>query len=274
MFKTRLLTASVLVAGFLLALFLLSDLAWALLMLAIIGLAAWEWAGLAGFGSLERWFYAGLIVGGGSLLLPIPLSGAMVTLQHHVGFWILLAAVPFWLLLVPIWLLVRYRLTHKALWAVTGALVLVSAWWAICHLRRISPWVVLAVMVAIWIADSAAYGVGKAFGRHRLAPEISPGKTWEGVVGAWVAVTLYGVALWLILDISLWLLVGLWGMTVMSVMGDLFESLLKRQANVKDSGSILPGHGGILDRIDGLMPTLPLTAFYVHFPLYYTVLHE
>lgn len=119
------------------------------------------------------------------------------------------------------------------------------------------------ILMAVWIADSAAYFAGKRFGKHKLAPLISPGKTWEGVLGAWVAVSIYGVCLCLFLGISrhyyqFWIIVGLWGITISSIIGDLLESLVKRQASVKDSGTLLPGHGGVLDRIDGLTASLPL----------------
>jgi len=129
----------------------------------------------------------------------------------------------------------------------------------------------LGIMAAVWIADSAAYFAGKRFGKHKLAVKISPGKTWEGVVGAWIAVSIYGAVLCVSLHINYWLIVLLWGVTVLSIMGDLLESLVKRHANIKDSGSILPGHGGMLDRIDGLTSSLPLATFFLYFPLYYAI---
>ncbi|CAG0905362.1 unnamed protein product, partial [Darwinula stevensoni] len=107
-----------------------------------------------------------------------------------------------------------------------------------------NPWLLLATLITVWLADSAAYFAGKKFGKHKLAPEISPGKTWEGVAGALLAVTVYGLALCHTLHISRWLIAGLWLIVMLSVMGDLFESLLKRQAGVKDSSHLLPGHGG------------------------------
>jgi phosphatidate cytidylyltransferase len=117
----------------------------------------------------------------------------------------------------------------------------------------------------VWIADIGAYFAGRAFGRHKLAPQISPGKTWEGALGATLALVSYGL---LVLDFRgllagfgagamLWLVLGLVALTAVSICGDLFESLLKRQAGVKDSGQLLPGHGGVLDRIDSLTSTLP-----------------
>jgi phosphatidate cytidylyltransferase len=133
-------------------------------------------------------------------------------------------------------------------------------------MRAISPLFTLAVVAVIWVADISAYFVGRAFGRHKLAPQISPGKTWEGAVGAGVGVLIYGFA---VLRLSGYdptmgaaVLLGalLIGTTALSVVGDLFESLAKRQIGVKDSGSILPGHGGLLDRLDSLTATLPAIA--------------
>jgi phosphatidate cytidylyltransferase len=129
----------------------------------------------------------------------------------------------------------------------------------------------LAVMALVWVADIAAYFAGRAFGRHKLAPAISPGKTWEGVAGAIAGVLIYGAAV-----LSYSPLAGklplptaalaalLVLLTAVSVMGDLFESLLKRQAGIKDSSQLLPGHGGVLDRIDALTSTLPVAALILH----------
>lgn len=274
MLKTRLFTAFFLLAVFLAALFGLPDFYWALLMLAVIVVGAWEWARLTNFPVRYQYIFAGVTLVVGIALLPDLWQGAMPAVQRHVLFWAMLAAAPFWLGMVPAWLLAHYKVRHKSLLAIAGAVVLLPAWLALVYLRKVSPWLVLGVVMVVWIADSAAYFAGKAFGRHKLAPEISPGKTWEGVAGAAVAVTLYGLALSLMFDISLWLVVGLLLLMVLSIIGDLFESLLKRQAGLKDSGGILPGHGGILDRVDGLTSTLPLAALYLHFPLYYAAFHE
>ena len=123
-----------------------------------------------------------------------------------------------------------------------------------------------------WVGDTFAFYFGKNFGKHKLAPSVSPGKTWEGAIGAGVAVLVYGV---LLRDstageffhaIPLWLLLpALVVLTAVSIVGDLFESLLKRQAGIKDSSQLLPGHGGVLDRIDSLTSTLPLLALIAYF---------
>ena len=117
----------------------------------------------------------------------------------------------------------------------------------------------LVIISTIWLADSAAYFAGKKFGKHKLAPAISPGKTWEGVAGALFAVAVYASLLKLSGAVSTWWVVGcLWVITIAGVYGDLFESFFKRRANLKDSGQFLPGHGGLLDRIDGVIPALPV----------------
>ncbi|MEO8419416.1 MAG: phosphatidate cytidylyltransferase [Methylophilaceae bacterium] len=269
MLKTRFLTAIVLVPIFLAALFLLPDIYWSLLMLTAISVGIWEWAGMAKFTSSQSIFYllATLVTG---LALAFGSSVEMAYFQQKGMFWGILAATLFWLLLAPIWLISRFHIKNVVLMAIAGWLVILPMWLALISLRRISPWLLLGVIVAVWIADIAAYFVGKRFGKRKLAALISPGKTWEGVWGAWLAVSVYGLALCLVFELDYWLILGLWGVTVVSIMGDLLESLIKRHAGVKDSGNLLPGHGGVLDRIDGLTSSLPLAAFFIYFPLYYT----
>ena len=143
-------------------------------------------------------------------------------------------------------------------------------------LRDASPWVLLATAALVWVADIAAYFAGKAFGRRKLAPKVSPGKTWEGVVGAMAGVLVYGTVLDVVAhlwDIPISFIFvpseGIPAVVLMlvlaglSVVGDLFESWMKRGAGLKDSSGLLPGHGGLLDRIDALTSTLPLAALAV-----------
>jgi phosphatidate cytidylyltransferase len=148
---------------------------------------------------------------------------------------------------------------------VLGLLLILSIWLALIFARIINPTCLLTLLGTIWIADSAAYFTGKKFGKHKLAPTISPGKTWEGVAGALAGVTLLGLVLHFYFGVYNAPLIfgGLWAITILGVMGDLFESMMKRQANIKDSGSILPGHGGILDRIDGIIPSLPIAVLVI-----------
>jgi phosphatidate cytidylyltransferase len=145
--------------------------------------------------------------------------------------------------------------------AAVGVVVLLPTFAALLYLHGRGPGVLLGVMAIVWIADTAAFFAGRQFGRHKLAPAISPGKTWEGVAGAFVALALYAVALSLPSGIPLlWLLLMLSGLLYLSVLGDLFESWIKRLSGMKDSGSMLPGHGGVLDRIDALTSTLPIAT--------------
>jgi phosphatidate cytidylyltransferase len=158
--------------------------------------------------------------------------------------------------------------------ALAGLLVLWSTWLALFVAKLQGTNFTLSVLLLVWAADIAAYFSGRAWGRHKLAPSISPGKSWEGVAGAVVGVLLLAW-IWVSLDASqpAWspslytrlmtngLVWGVWavlGLTAMSVAGDLIESLIKRSAGVKDSSQLLPGHGGVLDRVDALLPVLPL----------------
>jgi phosphatidate cytidylyltransferase len=150
--------------------------------------------------------------------------------------------------------------------------VLLPTFLALVQLRNLGPGTLLAFMATVWIADIAAYFFGRNFGRRKLAPNVSPGKTWEGFYGALAATAVYAGA-WIglfygatpaaVRDLPwspLWMIVLLEGLAVLSVLGDLFESAMKRQAGLKDSSSLLPGHGGVLDRIDALTPVLPVAA--------------
>lgn len=269
MLRARLLTSVFLIPIFLAALFLLPDILWALLMLSIIMVGVWEWAEMVKFPFKARYFYFGITLAV-CLLLTFASGDDMGNLQQFSLFWGILGAAVFWIVLAPIWLISRHKIKNLYVMAVAGWLVILPAWFALVSLRRVDPWLLLGIIAAVWVADTAAYFFGKRFGKHKLAPQISPGKTWEGVLGAWVAVSIYGFALCYAFILDYWLIAALWGITVLSIMGDLLESLIKRQGDIKDSGNLLPGHGGVLDRIDGLTSSLPLAAFFIYFPLYYT----
>ena len=279
MLKTRIVTAIALIIGFFIALFLSSKTIWMVITLGVILTGIWEWSNLIKLTVTQKRLniLAALLIGITfilSLNLPINLSlysqsNAQISFYRNLFiFGLLSIATVFWLILVPIWLIVRKPINHKFVMAVLGQLVLLATWIALMGLRNISPWLLICVIATVSIADSAAYFVGKRFGRHKLAPEISPGKTWEGVVGGLVAVSIYGYFLCQYLHYSLWLLLGLWLIVVLSIMGDLFESLLKRFAGIKDSSQLLPGHGGVLDRMDGLIPSLTIVLFYIYLPLF------
>jgi phosphatidate cytidylyltransferase len=182
------------------------------------------------------------------------------------------AGVAFWLLAVPLWLLRKWPIRKPWSGLLAGWFVLVPAGLALVQLhQRGGPWLLLAAMAPVWVADIAAYFVGRAIGRHKLAPGISPGKSWEGAIGGVLGVVIYGFVLAYaapqlgLLSSGALLALGVFAVSLVllaavSIIGDLFESLAKRQAGVKDSGRLLPGHGGLLDRIDSLTSTLPLVG--------------
>jgi phosphatidate cytidylyltransferase len=270
MFNNRLLTAMILGGAFIGSLFFLPNLAWALFLLVFILVGAWEWGGLVGYPSGGKLVF--LLATAAFAVLLLPGMPGMALWNTRLSALLLLNATLFWAVLMPLWLAHRWRIGGWIAPALVGWLLLLSPWIALLNLRHISPQLVLVVMLTVALADSAAYFSGKRFGKHKLAPQISPGKTWEGLLGALIAVTLFAGTLCIWKNFSLWLVVGFLAIAILSVMGDLFESLMKRHAGWKDSGSILPGHGGVLDRIDGLTSTLPLVAFYVYLPFYRDVL--
>jgi phosphatidate cytidylyltransferase len=267
MLKTRVITAVILLVGLLAALFFLPPYGWLAFCALLCAGAAWEWGGLAGWGRRGRVAY-GVLLGGLSFVLGVPLLTHSDGYVLNVLYALYALALGFWVLLVPFWLRYKWRLQN---WSalLLGAIVLMPPTLAFVLLRDISPIAVLEFSAIVWVADIAAYFTGRAFGGKKLAPGISPGKTWAGAVGAVLGVLVYCNVIYL------WAGPGMYCdgnnltfvlqpvfivLAVFSIIGDLFESLLKRQAGVKDSSSLLPGHGGILDRIDSLTSTLPLVV--------------
>lgn len=267
MLRTRVITALVLMALLLPSIFLLSQAGWALLVAAFVGVAAWEW------GALLKWSDNGrrllgivtaLLCGGISLLDPAAIG--VVGLFVPAAGWALafyLVAAAFWCLLMPFWLRSQWALGGVS-GLLVGAVVLLPTWLAMVQLRTLGPWVLLGIFAVVWMADIAAYFSGRAFGKSKMAPSISPGKTWAGAYGAVAGVVIYGLAVRFGAGLETppllpWLAALLF-VTAISIIGDLFESLLKRKAGIKDSSNVLPGHGGVLDRIDSLTSTLPVVA--------------
>lgn len=276
MLKQRIITALALLAILLPALFAASPLPFVGLALVFIAAAAWEWARLnrvAGVGALLTGALCALACAvlwrAGALALALPVLWVLVGLAWVLGGTAALArGVPAW----P-------RVPRALRWLL-GVALLVLAWLALAQARWLGVNFLLSVLVLVWVADVGAYFSGRALGGRltggrKLAPGISPGKTWEGVAGGVLGALLLA-ALWLWLDghfelgapslyTRLWqqggalaLFGGVLLLVGMSVVGDLFESLVKRSAGMKDSSQLLPGHGGVLDRIDALLPTLPL----------------
>lgn len=258
MLKTRVITAIVLLGIFIPALFFSPMMLWASLMMALALVGVREWAGFLGLTAGQEKGY----------LLFSALAGlCLLFLLHQSGFhWffyqsllVLLLATVFWLVVVPLALFFHYFPQQKWLNMLVGLGLMLSLWMALVTTQELNPMFLLVIISTIWLADSAAYFAGKKFGKHKLAPAISPGKTWEGVAGALFAVAVYASLLKLSGAVSTWWVLGcLWVITIAGVYGDLFESFFKRRANLKDSGQFLPGHGGLLDRIDGVIPALPV----------------
>lgn len=263
MLKTRIITAVALLAGLLTVVFWASTQVWALLTLGIALLGITEWSNLIKLNSSAKYLSVSIALIAGLFLIFINLT-PFALYQTHILLILLGGASFFWLTIAPVWLITRKRFTNSVVMEALGLLLIIGTWLGLVGLHAISPLLLLGVMATVSIADSAAYFSGKRFGRHKLAPEISPGKTWEGVFGALAAVTVYGAVLCYYKQLSPWLIVCMWLLVVLSIMGDLLESLLKRQAGLKDSGQLLPGHGGVLDRIDGFIPTLPITLFCIY----------
>lgn len=255
MLAARLGTAAVLIGGLLAALFLLPPFGLSLVAAAVAGLAAQEWGKLCGLGGARAWGYALLVA-----------AGVIATLAAGIAAPVIAIAAAFWLALAPLWLWLGVRRAQRPLLAGAGLVVLVPAGAAMVAM---TPLELLLALVLTWIADTAAYFAGRKFGRSKLAPAISPGKTWEGAYGALGATLAYAVVCAFavgqlreaIVGVA-WLayLVAAAGLCAFSILGDLFESALKRQAGAKDSGTLLPGHGGMLDRIDSATAVLPLAA--------------
>jgi phosphatidate cytidylyltransferase len=271
MLRTRVITAVVLVLALLVAVLALPPWGWCAIATALLGISAWEWWGLATGARGSRFAYVlGVGATGAALAWVLGLwtgrAGALLLYPLYA------AAVLFWLIAVPIWLRRHPATIPASLVLVAGVVVLIPTFLAMVQLRNIHPAALLLTMGVVWVADIAAFFAGRRFGAHKLAPQISPGKTWEGLYGAVIATACYALA-WaalaprhlpaLVRDIPgtmLWTIAVVEILTVFAVLGDLFESAMKRRAGIKDSGRLLPGHGGVLDRIDALTATLPLAA--------------
>jgi phosphatidate cytidylyltransferase len=215
----------------------------------VVALAALEWARLCRLGDQATRIYAAGVV-----------TLYLIAFYEGLDRIVFAAGSAYWLLVAVPWLLRGVAPSHAPALAVAGFLVLIPTGLAMVSLQ---PAEVLLVIGLVSVADTAAYFAGRAWGRHKLAPSISPGKSWEGAVAGLVAGLAYAIICAALSRESAWApyVGGAALLVVMSIFGDLFESAAKRQAAVKDSGSLLPGHGGVLDRIDSATATLPLAAF-------------
>jgi phosphatidate cytidylyltransferase len=269
MLITRILTATILLAVLLPILFLLPPMYVGIFFLLMVLASAWEWSRLiAPTAKLSAWIYAAFC-----LLIILVLLAIKVPAWQ---FALLLMATLFWLFLAPFILAKGMQLSlqqYRPFYSILGLIVLPATWFSLAILRDLGLIFLLTSIAFVWVADIGAYFVGKAFGKRKLAREISPGKSIEGALGGLVLCYLYAFLCVMYLPFSdtlfgalairfgwapLFLLVTL--LTVFSIFGDLFESQLKRLSGVKDSSHLLPGHGGVLDRVDALLPTMPMMA--------------
>lgn len=271
MLGTRIVTAVVLLALLVPALAAQASAPFLILTLVLIAAGGWEWGRLNGYAF-------GLSVAGGLVL-------ALACALAWASGWTTHAPQAVWWIAGAVWIIggaLALR-AGPAAWpslpavarALMGGVALWAAWLALASARGLGVGFILSVLCVVWVADISAYAGGRAFGRHKLAPSISPGKSWEGVVSGMLGVVLLaaawlawqagaegrGPSLFSVLRDHYGWVVGvllLAGLTAMSVVGDLVESLAKRAVGAKDSSGLLPGHGGVLDRVDALLPTLPL----------------
>lgn len=276
MLKSRVITALILIPLVIAALFLLPPLPFAIMIIAVCMLAAWEWGQLAGLGAPAQRIMLAVLCGVGLAALywsvyisPLP----MLVNPIVAGF--LLASLGWWCLalLMVLFYPASAQFWHKSylLRLIFGVLTIVPFFWGMLVLRQYGfqensytgAWWLLYVMFLVWGADSGAYAFGRLFGKHKLAPKVSPGKTLEGMIGglATSALLAWLFSLYIPLHISLNTLLICSVLAVLaSVLGDLTESMFKREAGIKDSGHLIPGHGGVLDRIDSLTAAIPIFA--------------
>ena len=269
MLKQRVATASVLLTVAVGAM-VWSATAFAVVVTALLGFALVEWLQLTGAARSTSIIVALVVC---AVLLALVFTSSKTSEMFVLPLGAVAATI--WVAIVA--LLVQPNAMSLRLPRLLGmalAIVLVAAaWFALMQFLSQGVLALLSVLLIVWIADTAAYFAGRAFGRRKLAPHISPGKTWAGVFGAILAVLLLALVLWLVAPAArmypndLFAAVGPVGALLLlavlvglSIVGDLFESLLKRQAGVKDSGQLLPGHGGVLDRVDAMVPVLPSAA--------------
>ena len=275
MLKSRLITAFILIPIVIAALFWLPPVGFEIVTLVISMLAAWEWGQFSGFASRSQRIWLALLCGLllAFMLITLPAYQHLVQLpQVSNTLW---AALGWWI--VALLLVLCYPgsaslwRTSRPLRLIFGLLTIVPFFWGMLALRQYhyesdhfaGAWWLLYVMLLVWGADSGAYMFGRLFGKHKLAPKVSPGKTWEGFLGGLVTAALISClfSLFVPLQLSLsTLLICSVIATLASVLGDLTESMFKREAGIKDSGNLIPGHGGILDRIDSLTAAVPVFA--------------
>ena len=262
MLISRIFSALAMLAVFLSSMFLFSGRYFSFVIYITSLLALYEWTKLLYFKSHEKIFF--LLM---SLILIYFIDQHLDADNSRL---ILLIASVFWLCIAPLFLLFKINLKNFFLSALIGWVLVMPLIISLNYLIQLSPWVVLLVLTSIWLADSGAYFFGKQFGKKKLAPTISPGKTWEGFLGALFVVSSFSIAMTYFGFVNSYMAIFFFNLIlVLSVEGDLFESYIKRMAKVKDSGDLIPGHGGVLDRIDSLCSSLPLATLILMSPAFF-----
>ncbi|MGE5624982.1 MAG: phosphatidate cytidylyltransferase [Bacillota bacterium] len=255
MLRQRVITALIIAPIVLALIFFTPGRLFALVMLGLGLIGAWEWSALSGrpgrSSRLALVVLFGILAVAGGWLQSVQASDTVLLIYC-------LSALVWWLFSLG-WLAfwrIEFSFPVKVM---CGALTLLPALAAVVSLHAVSPWYLVDLLLLTSAADIGAYFTGRAFGRHKLAPLVSPGKTWEGVVGGLVLVAVVAAIedYWLPAELVPFVLLCM-GVALLSVVGDLSESLFKRQAGLKDSGSLFPGHGGLLDRVDSLTAAAPL----------------
>jgi len=261
MLKQRIITALVIAPIVLVLVFFAPDWLFAVAMLGMALVGAWEWSALAGRPGRD------------SRLMLVSLFGVLAlvggwlqrNLPYPQGLLIYTVLALAWWLASLLWISFSRRELPYPVKILCGVLTLLPSLAAVVAIRTASPWYLLIQLLITSGADIGAYFAGRAFGRHKLAPQVSPGKTWEGVVGGVVLVVAVAAIAdhWLPVAALPFILLSI-GVALLSVVGDLSESLFKRQVGMKDSGNVFPGHGGVLDRVDSLTAAAPLFWLGMH----------
>lgn len=270
MLKQRIITALILAPLALAGVFLLEPGLFSVFVGAILALAAWEWANLSNWESQAKRVGYAFIIG---VIIFCILPSISVA-------WVMTLSVLWWA--IATLLVVTYPDT-VSLWRSTfvrlmiGVLVLVPMWKALVFIRGAtflpnteinSLWLILYVLLLVWAADTGAYFAGRKFGNKKLAPKVSPGKSWAGAWGGLAATALLAIIGGNLLGMASGMIIQFLFVTIIvaaiSIIGDLTESMFKRQRGIKDSSNLLPGHGGILDRVDSLVAAIPLFVFALH----------
>ncbi len=280
MLKTRILTVLVILPVVFVALFTFPNWAWDVFTLGIALVACWEWSRFCKFAGNDANLYLmiSLALAAFVFFTYLGYTGFNFSTLAMIGF---VVAAVFWLFAAPLWLFKLWRPSGAlSVWysGLTGWVVVFPTWLAFLSLHDLGSWTLLTFAVLVWVADIGAYFVGKAVGRRKLAPSVSPGKTIEGAFGGIACVAAY-FFIWRALAAPAaargdgWAVelashgYALFGifllLAVLSILGDLFESWMKRGVGLKDSSNLLPGHGGVLDRIDALTSTLPIAGLYL-----------